>query len=141
MRHSNILGFIAADNKDNGISTELWLIAEYHRLGSLYEFLQTHAFTLPALIKMASSIANGLAHLHMAIVGTSVGWRDLYPFWGALLCAIVCTFPVSHSPCAVLCEECLSARSSLFLSFPSSTTLSRFYAILITKCSLLCDRV
>ncbi|VDM33689.1 unnamed protein product [Hydatigera taeniaeformis] len=81
LRHSNILGFIAADNKDNGISTELWLIAEYHRLGSLYEFLQTHAFTLPALIKMASSIANGLAHLHMAIVGTSgkppIAHRDL----------------------------------------------------------------
>ncbi|KAM7541338.1 hypothetical protein Aperf_G00000031920 [Anoplocephala perfoliata] len=81
LRHSNILGFIAADNKDNGISTELWLIAEYHRLGSLYEFLQIHAFTLPALIKMVSSIANGLAHLHMAIVGTSgkppIAHRDL----------------------------------------------------------------
>ncbi|VUZ51406.1 unnamed protein product [Hymenolepis diminuta] len=81
LRHSNILGFIAADNKDNGISTELWLIAEYHRFGSLYEFLQVHAFTLPALIKMVSSIANGLAHLHMAIVGTSgkppIAHRDL----------------------------------------------------------------
>ncbi|VDO07985.1 unnamed protein product [Rodentolepis nana] len=81
LRHSNILGFIAADNKDNGISTELWLIAEYHRFGSLYEFLQIHAFTLPALIKMVSSIANGLAHLHMAIVGTSgkppIAHRDL----------------------------------------------------------------
>ncbi|EUB59148.1 TGF-beta receptor type-1 [Echinococcus granulosus] len=81
LRHSNILGFIAADNKDNGISTELWLIAEYHRLGSLYEFLQSHAFTLPALIKMASSIANGLAHLHMAIVGTSKLLSDMCAFF------------------------------------------------------------
>uniref|UniRef100_A0A5K3FL72 receptor protein serine/threonine kinase n=1 Tax=Mesocestoides corti TaxID=53468 RepID=A0A5K3FL72_MESCO len=81
LRHTNILGFIAADNKDNGISTELWLIAEYHRLGSLYEFLQSHAFSLPALVKMASSIANGLAHLHMPIIGTSgkpqIAHRDL----------------------------------------------------------------
>ena len=112
LRHSNILGFIAADNKDNGISTELWLIAEYHRLGSLYEFLQTHAFTIPALIKMASSIANGLAHLHMAIVGTSVRNfhipRGLLYFMGVNCCC-----------CCYFCKPTVvSGNSCILSSFP-----------------------
>ncbi|KAL7061405.1 hypothetical protein AAHC03_01693 [Spirometra sp. Aus1] len=81
LRHANILGFIAADNKDNGLSTELWLITEYHRLGSLYEFLQSHALNSYALVRMASSIVNGLAHLHMEITGTqgkpAIAHRDL----------------------------------------------------------------
>lgn len=81
LRHANILGFIAADNKDNGLSTELWLITEYHRLGSLYDFLQSHALNAYALVRMASSIVNGLAHLHMEITGTqgkpAIAHRDL----------------------------------------------------------------
>ena len=32
LRHENILGFIAADNKDSGTWTQLWLIT-----GELYE--------------------------------------------------------------------------------------------------------
>ncbi|KAF0313022.1 TGF-beta receptor type-1 [Amphibalanus amphitrite] len=31
LRHENILGFIAADNKDNGTWTQLWLIMDYHQ--------------------------------------------------------------------------------------------------------------
>ncbi|OON22688.1 kinase domain protein, partial [Opisthorchis viverrini] len=50
LRHANILGFIAADNKDNGLSTELWLITEYHPLGSLFDFLHEHCF-LPHALK------------------------------------------------------------------------------------------
>ncbi|ROT75409.1 putative transforming growth factor-beta receptor type I [Penaeus vannamei] len=30
LRHDNILGFIAADNKDNGTWTQLWLVTDYH---------------------------------------------------------------------------------------------------------------
>ncbi|KAF8560819.1 hypothetical protein P879_09886, partial [Paragonimus westermani] len=81
LRHANILGFIAADNKDNGISTELWLITEYHPLGSLYDFLHEHCFLPAALVRAVASIVNGLAHLHLEITGTqgkpAIAHRDL----------------------------------------------------------------
>ncbi len=41
LRHENILGFIAADNKDNGTWTQLWLITEYMENGSLFDFLSS----------------------------------------------------------------------------------------------------
>ncbi|KAK7881522.1 hypothetical protein WMY93_029931 [Mugilogobius chulae] len=39
LRHENILGFIAADNKDNGTWTQLWLVSDYHEHGSLFDYL------------------------------------------------------------------------------------------------------
>nr|CAH8855700.1 unnamed protein product [Trichobilharzia regenti] len=81
LRHANILGFIAADNKDTGLSTQLWLITDYHPLGSLYEFLQQHCLLPSALVRAVASITNGLAHLHMEITGTqgkpAIAHRDL----------------------------------------------------------------
>ncbi|KAM9123506.1 activin receptor type-1C isoform 1-T1 [Pangshura tecta] len=81
LRHENILGFIAADNKDNGTWTQLWLVSEYHEQGSLFDYLNRNAVTIDSLIKLALSIASGLAHLHMEIVGTqgkpAIAHRDL----------------------------------------------------------------
>ncbi|XP_052746773.1 TGF-beta receptor type-1 isoform X2 [Bicyclus anynana] len=81
LRHENILGFIAADNKDNGTWTQLWLITDYHGNGSLFDFLNARTVDARTLIKMALSIATGLAHLHMDIVGTkgkpAIAHRDL----------------------------------------------------------------
>ena len=70
LRHENILGFIAADNKDIGTWTQLWLITDYHENGSLYDFLSKRTLAPKQLINMALSIATGLSHLHMPIVGT-----------------------------------------------------------------------
>uniref|UniRef100_A0A0B6YSF6 receptor protein serine/threonine kinase n=1 Tax=Arion vulgaris TaxID=1028688 RepID=A0A0B6YSF6_9EUPU len=42
LRHENILGFIAADNKDNGTWTQLWLITDCHDNGSLFDYLNRH---------------------------------------------------------------------------------------------------
>ena len=39
LRHENILGFIAADNKDDITWTQLWLVTDYHQHGSLFDFL------------------------------------------------------------------------------------------------------
>ena len=39
MRHDNILGFIAADNKDDITWTQLWLVTDYHQHGSLFDYL------------------------------------------------------------------------------------------------------
>ncbi|CAI5762443.1 activin receptor type-1C [Podarcis lilfordi] len=81
LRHENILGFIAADNKDNGTWTQLWLVSEYHDQGSLFDYLNNNTVTANGMIKMTFSIASGLAHLHMEIVGTqgkpAISHRDL----------------------------------------------------------------
>ncbi|OWK51592.1 Activin receptor type-1C [Lonchura striata] len=70
LRHENILGFIAADNKDNGTWTQLWLVSEYHEQGSLFDYLNRGTVTVQGMVRLALSVASGLAHLHMEIVGT-----------------------------------------------------------------------
>ncbi|KAJ1179918.1 hypothetical protein NDU88_005149 [Pleurodeles waltl] len=70
LRHENILGFIAADNKDKGTWTQLWLVSDYHEYGSLFDYLKRYSVTIEGMIKLALSAASGLAHLHMEIVGT-----------------------------------------------------------------------
>ncbi|MBN3306231.1 ACV1C protein, partial [Amia calva] len=81
LRHENILGFIAADNKDNGTWTQLWLVSEYHEYGSLFDYLNRYTLSVEGMILLALSIASGLAHLHMEIIGTqgkpAIAHRDL----------------------------------------------------------------
>ncbi|XP_061746221.1 activin receptor type-1B-like [Nerophis ophidion] len=81
IRHENILGFIAADNKDNGTWTQLWLVSDYHEHGSLFDYLNRYAVTSEGMIKLALTAASGLAHLHMEILGTQgkpgIAHRDL----------------------------------------------------------------
>ncbi|KAK7878761.1 hypothetical protein WMY93_030921 [Mugilogobius chulae] len=81
LRHENILGFIAADNKDNGTWTQLWLVSDYHEHGSLFDYLNRYSVTTEGMIKLALSAASGLAHLHMEILGTQgkpgIAHRDL----------------------------------------------------------------
>ncbi|XP_069052337.1 activin receptor type-1C isoform X2 [Lepisosteus oculatus] len=81
LRHENILGFIAADNKDNGTWTQLWLVSEYHEHGSLFDYLNRYTVSVEGMILLALSIASGLAHLHMEIIGTqgkpAIAHRDL----------------------------------------------------------------
>uniref|UniRef100_A0A7G3ANA7 receptor protein serine/threonine kinase n=1 Tax=Lutzomyia longipalpis TaxID=7200 RepID=A0A7G3ANA7_LUTLO len=81
LRHENILGFIAADNKDNGTWTQLWLVTDYHGNGSLFDYLTISTVDTNTMLTMALSIATGLAHLHMDIVGTkgkpAIAHRDL----------------------------------------------------------------
>ena len=74
-------GFVAADNKDNGAWTQLWLVTDYLERGSLYDYLQLVTLDVESMLKMAVSIASGLAHLHIEIVGTqgkpAIAHRDL----------------------------------------------------------------
>ncbi|VDP24984.1 unnamed protein product [Soboliphyme baturini] len=70
LRHENLLGFIAADNKDAGMTTQLWLVTEYHQRGSLYDFLNVHTVDLALLCRICRSVANGLTFLHTEIGGT-----------------------------------------------------------------------
>ncbi|XP_043921044.1 TGF-beta receptor type-1 [Protopterus annectens] len=81
LRNENILGFIAADNKDNGTWTQLWLVSDYHEHGSLFDYLNRYTVTVEGMIKLSLSTVSGLAHLHMEIVGTqgkpAIAHRDL----------------------------------------------------------------
>lgn len=81
LRHESILGFIAADNKDVGVWTELWLITEFHEMGSLFEYLNDNILTMAGMFQILCSISAGLVHLHMEIVGTlgkpPIAHRDL----------------------------------------------------------------
>ena len=82
LRHPNILLFIAADNKDDGTWTQLWLITEFLPNGSLHDFLRNNILEDPLLmLKMSLSVVTGLTHLHMEIVGQtgkpSIAHRDI----------------------------------------------------------------
>lgn len=55
---------------DNGTWTQLWLITDYHQYGSLFDYLGKNTLDVGSMIRMALSIATGLAHLHMDIMGT-----------------------------------------------------------------------
>jgi len=81
LRHENILGFIAADNKDDITWTQLWLVTDYHEHGSLFDYLSRHTVSPTMMVQMAMSIATGLTHLHLEISGTqgkpAIAHRDL----------------------------------------------------------------
>ncbi|XP_059355442.1 activin receptor type-1-like isoform X2 [Carassius carassius] len=81
LRHDNILGFIASDMTSRNSSTQLWLITHFHEMGSLYDYLQLSMLDASACLRMALSIASGLAHLHVEIFGTqgkpAIAHRDL----------------------------------------------------------------
>uniref|UniRef100_A0A8C5VEU4 receptor protein serine/threonine kinase n=1 Tax=Microcebus murinus TaxID=30608 RepID=A0A8C5VEU4_MICMU len=66
---------------DNGTWTQLWLVSEYHEQGSLYDYLNRNIVTVAGMVKLALSIASGLAHLHMEILGTqgkpAIAHRDI----------------------------------------------------------------
>lgn len=45
-------------------------MSEYHEHGSLYDYLNRYTLSVEGMIILALSIASGLAHLHMEIIGT-----------------------------------------------------------------------
>lgn len=55
---------------DNGSWTQLWLVSEYHEHGSLFDYLNRYTVSVDGMIVLALSVASGLAHLHMEIIGT-----------------------------------------------------------------------
>ncbi|XP_064118913.1 bone morphogenetic protein receptor type-1B-like [Macrobrachium nipponense] len=81
LRHSNILGYIAADIKGTGSWTQMLLIMDYHPLGSLHDYLQTTTLNYTNTIRLSLSAACGLSHLHTEIFGTkgkpAIAHRDI----------------------------------------------------------------
>jgi len=61
--HKNILRFIGMERR----GSELWLITEYHEIGSLYDYLKSNTITKVELVNMAMSMCHGLSFLHSSI--------------------------------------------------------------------------
>ena len=57
------------------------LITDYHRLGSLFDYLRLRQLNLETMWKMAYSIADGLNYLHTEITGVygkpEIAHRDI----------------------------------------------------------------
>ena len=62
-------GFIAADIRGTGSWTQNFLITEYHEHGSLRDYLRTNILDQRAMLQLAFSASNGMAHLHTEICG------------------------------------------------------------------------
>lgn len=81
LRHKNILGFIATDKRADVSMTGYWLVTDFYPMGSLFDFLKKQSISMTDALRMAFSIANGLAHLHIEIFGThgkpAIAHRDL----------------------------------------------------------------
>lgn len=67
--------------------TQLWLVTEFHDLGSLFDYLNVKVLEVKKMAQMALSIASGLVHLHMDIQGaqgqyiTGLGTRAFAPLY------------------------------------------------------------
>lgn len=70
LSHPNILAYYASDMISRGGCTQLWLVTAYHANGSLHDFLSATKVVTPQCgLKLARSIAAGLAFLHSEVVG------------------------------------------------------------------------
>ncbi|CAF87465.1 unnamed protein product, partial [Tetraodon nigroviridis] len=73
LRHENILGFIAADNKGECVQRDLDSAVAgvgLPRARVALRLPERYTVTVEGMIKLSLSTASGLAHLHMEIVGT-----------------------------------------------------------------------
>ena len=51
-------------------SQKLIIIVEYHPHGSLFDYLSTHVISSQQLLRMMSSVINGISFLHMPVTST-----------------------------------------------------------------------
>ena len=81
LRHENILAFLGSDVTSINSCTQLWVITNYHQLGSLYDYLNITTLTPRQMISILVSITSGLLHLHTEIFGTqgkpAIAHRDI----------------------------------------------------------------
>ncbi|CAG2121322.1 unnamed protein product, partial [Medioppia subpectinata] len=67
MKHKNLLTYLGAERRGEGLGTEYWLITEYHYNGSLWDYLKANTVDWNQLLNIAQGIARGLTHLHEEI--------------------------------------------------------------------------
>lgn len=64
LKHENVLQFITSEERVGRLQKEYWIITAYHAQGNLKDYLSNRFLNWSALLKMAGSIVNGVAHLH-----------------------------------------------------------------------------
>ena len=64
LSHKNILKFVAVETYMTENVLQHWIITEYHRNGSLSDYLQEFTINYNELIKMLLDIVSGLTYLH-----------------------------------------------------------------------------
>lgn len=69
--HDNVLHFIASERRGDNINVELWLISEFHEIGSLYDYLKGNLNNWTEMLRITESMARGLAFLHEDLPATS----------------------------------------------------------------------
>ena len=71
-RHENILGYIGSDMTSRASCTQLWLVTNYHPIGSLFRYLSglTKPINYHQMFNICLSVSNGLLYLHTEIQGT-----------------------------------------------------------------------
>ncbi|XP_053493416.1 activin receptor type-2A isoform X2 [Ictalurus furcatus] len=77
MKHENILNFIGAEKRGNGMDIELWLITAYHEKGSLTDYLKANVVSWNELCHIAQTFARGLAYMHEDIPGLKDGHKPV----------------------------------------------------------------
>jgi serine/threonine protein kinase len=69
MHHPHLITFIGADYLQKHGQLTHYLVTEYHKRGSLYQYLQETTLDVAAVVVLAQSAASGLAHLHLEVKG------------------------------------------------------------------------
>lgn len=82
IQHANLRCFVAAERRVVKDNMEYWIVLEYHKLGSLNDYLKANVVTCKEMCQMAASIAAGLAYLHSEIqsdngVKPTIAHRDI----------------------------------------------------------------
>ncbi|XP_054168320.1 activin receptor type-1-like [Oppia nitens] len=81
LRHENILGFLGSDVTSYNSCTQLWLITDFHQLGSLYDYLIETPLDIKQMLSIILSIVSGILHLHTEIFGglgkPAIAHRDI----------------------------------------------------------------
>lgn len=68
-KHPNILYFIGSDMTSCNSTTQLWLVTDYHALGSLYDYLVRRSLNYNQMYKIMYSVVKGINHLHEELYG------------------------------------------------------------------------
>ncbi len=81
MKSENILPFIGSDVTSVSSCTQLWLVTTYYPLGSLFDYLNGKSLRLREMFTVLSSVAAGIAHLHIEYFGVqgkpAIAHRDI----------------------------------------------------------------
>lgn len=77
MKHNNLLNYLGAERRGEGIDTVYWLVTEYHPNGSLWDYLKSHTVNLNQLLTIVQGIGAGkhLYHKVFLLLNCEKKWK------------------------------------------------------------------